>query len=131
MRFIGISPETKLFSAPNVTKLTADIGKLPENLLLLMSIVVICEPNLLGSEPEKPFSWVISIVNFGSDHMPTGKLPLNWLLYNNKDPKLLQLKRDFGSSPDKVLSEKSMYRRARNEQRPSGSFPDCKMKFLF
>jgi len=109
MRFVGTSPEMKLFSAINIFKLSADIGKVPENLLLLILIVVIFELNLLGSEPEKPFSWIIIIVNSGSDHMLLGKLPLSWLLFKNMDLNLLQRKRDFGSSLYNLLLEKSMY----------------------
>jgi len=98
----------KLFSAISIFKLSADIGKVPENLLLLILIVVIFELNLLGGEPEKPFSWIIIIVNSGSDHRLLGKLPLSWLLFKNMDLNLLQRKRDFGSSPDNLLLEKSM-----------------------
>ena len=98
-----------MFSAISIFKLSADIGKVPENLLLLILIVVIFELNLLGSEPEKPFSWIIIIVNSGSDHMLLGKLPLSWLLFKNMDLNLLQRKRDFGSSLYNLLLEKSMY----------------------
>lgn len=98
-----------MFSAINVFNLPAEIGKLPENLLLLISIVVIFEPNLLGSKPEKSFSLIIIVVNSGSVHTRAGKLPLNWLLYKNMDLKLLQFEIGSGSSPDKLLWEKSMY----------------------